>query len=192
VFARGRSSLSRPPTDQPGPVSASRMQGREPLMGYVAAAAIAIGGVLDVVVTKGKGAAAHPDTWEAYAGIVLAAAVVASVQYRNRLLSPFVAIFGAFFVTLPKGPSSLSIPHIVVLMVAVAFAVIVSMHQRRDQRALTPPMRAADRRAAADARRRRRKGEPEAPPPIKRPPANRRYTPPKAAAKSPKDKTSRR
>jgi hypothetical protein len=148
VFARGRSSLSRPPTDQPGPVSASRMQGREPLMGYVAAAAIAIGGVLDVVVTKGKGAAAHPDTWEAYAGIVLAAAVVASVQYRNRLLSPFVAIFGAFFVTLPKGPSSLSIPHIVVLMVAVAFAVIVSMHQRRDQRALTPPMRAAGARAS--------------------------------------------
>jgi hypothetical protein len=118
-------------------------------------------------------------------------AVVASVQYRNRLLSPFVAIFGAFFVTLPKGPSSLSIPHIIVLMVAVSFAVIVSIHQRRDQRILTPQMTAADRRAAADARRRRRKGEPEEPAAVKRPPANRRYTPPKSAAK-PNPKTSRR
>jgi hypothetical protein len=184
VFARFTSGLSRPAEeDNPSP---NRMQGNEHLFGYAAAVVIALGGVLDLMVTTGKGAPAHPSTWTAYIGILLAIALVVSIQFRHRMISPFVAIFGAFFVTLAKGPDSLETPHIVVLMVSVAFAVIVSLRQRRDQKALTPTLTSAERRAAADARRRRRKGEPDLPAPVKRPSPNRRYTPPKNAAKPPK------
>ncbi len=159
------------------------MQGNEPLLGYVAGAVIIVGAVLNLVITTGAGAPAHPTTWNSLVAIVLAVALVVSIRFRNRMISPFIAIFGAFFVTLGKSPKSLSAPHIAVLVIAVAFAIIVSLHQRRDQKILTPAATPAARRAAADARRRRRKGEPEPPPPSSRPAANRRYTPPKDRTK---------
>lgn len=184
MFTRFVSGLSGPSGEEN--TSPNRMQGNEPLFGIAAAIVIALGAILDLVVTTGKGAPAHPTTWTAYVALLLAIGLIVSLRFRNRLASPFIAIFGAFFVTLEKGPDSLEIPHIAVLVIAVAFAVIVSLHQRRDQRIFHPPPTPAERRAAAEARRRRKRGEPELPPPVKRPPPNRRYTPPKSAAKSTK------
>ena len=170
------------PPEPEGPPSPTRMSGREPLFGYIAAGVIVLASILNLVVTTGPGAPAHPTTWANYAGILFALALTVSIRFRNRMLSPFIAIFGAFFVTLAKGPDSLSLPHIVTLLVGVAFAMIVSLHQRRDQKALGP-VTPAGRRAAADARARRRRGEPE-PTVTKHPAPNRRYTPPKDRSKS--------
>lgn len=170
------------PPEPEGPPSPTRMSGREPLFGYIAAGVIVLASILNLVVTTGPGAPAHPTVWPNYAGILFAVALTVSIRFRNRMLSPFIAIFGAFFVTLAKGPDSLSLPHIVTLLVGVAFAMIVSLHQRRDQKAMGP-VTPADRRAAADARARRRRGEPE-PTVTKHPAPNRRYTPPKDRSKS--------
>lgn len=167
--------LSGANDDEDAEPSPGRMKGREPLGGIGTAIIVALVGVLDLVVTTGAGAPAHPTTWAPVVGILLAIGlVVAIIWYRNRLLSPFLAIFAAFFVTLTKAPNSLELPHLAALIVAVAFAVLVSLHQRRDQRILTPTP--ADRRAAT---RRRRNGEPD-PPTKAHPTASRRYTPPKA------------
>jgi drug/metabolite transporter (DMT)-like permease len=184
MFARFTSKLSPAAQSAPGDLSPSKMRGNEPLMGYGAALVIAIVAALNLTITTGTGAPAHPEPWTSVAGIVLAVALAASIRLaNNRLISPFIAIFGAFFVTLSKAPSSLSAPHIVALIAAVGFALVVSMRQRREQKLVSPPLTADQRRAAADARRRRRKGEPEPASLSKRPAANRRYTPPKDRSK---------
>jgi uncharacterized membrane protein YccC len=177
MFANRFASSPSTPDPVGGP---SRMQGNEPLWGYAVAVLLVVVAVLDLTVTTGAGAPKHPTTWTPAAGLVLALVLAGTMRYRSRLLSPFVAIFAAFFVTLSKGPRVLGFPHILALVVAVGFALLVSMRQRKDQKALTPNMTAADRREAADARRRRRKGEPEPPPGPKRPPPSARYTPPKS------------
>jgi hypothetical protein len=171
-------ALPGPSESDEGPAT---MKGSEPLFGYGVAAVLVIVAVLDLTITTGSGAPKHHSASEPVIGLLLAGVLAVSLRWRNRLVSPFIAIFAAFFVTLAKAPSALSIPHIIALVVAVGFAVQLSVRQRRDQKALGPAMSPAERRAAADARRRRRKGEPEPAPGIKRPPPNARYTPPKSA-----------
>jgi hypothetical protein len=167
-----------PVSDLPGSDgNPSTMKGNELLMGYGVAVIVVIVGVLDLAVTTGAGAPAHPSTWAPIAGIVLGLALALTMRFRNRLVSPFIAIFAAFFVELAKAPKSLSIPHVVALIAAVGFALVLSMRQRREQRAVGGP---AQRRGAADARRRRRSGEPEPPTGVKRPAPSARYTPPKS------------
>jgi hypothetical protein len=171
--------------DNPG-----RMRGSEPIQGYVVAAVLFVVCVLDLTIKKGAGAPKHPSQWAPSVGLILSVALALTMRFRNRLASPFIAIFASFFATLSKAPKVLSTPHIIALVVAVGFAVNMTLHQRRDQKALTPNMTPAQRRAAADARRRRRKGEPEPPSAGKRPPPSARYTPPKSAT-PPKSKTKR-
>ncbi len=162
--------------------SSTRMEGNEPVWGVVLAGILIVVSVLNLTVTTGPGAPAHPSSFDSVIAIVLALAlVVVSLRVRSRMVSPLVGIVAAFFTTLGKTPTSLSAPHIIALFAALAFALILSMRQRRVQRALTPQATAADRKAAADARRRRRKGEPEPPPEVKRPPRSKRYTPPRPA-----------
>ena len=157
------------------------MRGNEVTQGYVVAGILAVVALLNLTVTTGAGAPRHPAYWYSILGLVAAAGLVVSIRFRNRLISPFVAVVGAFLVTVATAPKSLGVPHIVALGVTVAYAVILSLRHPRDQRLVSPTATAADRRAAAEARRRRRKGEPEpSVPVVKRPPANRRYTPPKA------------
>jgi hypothetical protein len=158
----------QPAVDEPP----TRMRGREPLQAYVVAAVLAVVGVLNLLVTTGKGAPAHPTLWLSYAGIVIAVLLAGSVQLRNRLISPFTAIIGAFFVTTAKAPAVLSIPHLIALFAALGFALTVSLRQRKDQKAAAP--------AGARGRGRRRGQAAPDPGEAKRPAANRRYTPPKA------------
>lgn len=163
-----------------------RMRGREPMYGFATAAVLAAGGIANLLDTTGAGAPPHPVLWPTYAGFVLAAGLVASIRLRNRLLSPFVAIFAAFFLTLERGPNSLSYPHIVVLVVAVGFAVALTMRQRREQRALTPARQPGSRRRGSQPAEDERS---------RKPVANRRYTPPKSARTSTgsgKSRTARR
>jgi hypothetical protein len=174
MFARFMSSTPREPSTNP-----SQMQPNEALAGYAVAAVLAVVAVLNLAITTGAGAPKHTTTWTSFVGLGLAVGLAFSLRFRNRLASPFIAIFAGFFVTLSKGPKALTVPHIIALVVAVGFALLVSMRQRKDQRAIAPSA-ASDRRAAADARRRRRKGEPEIPEGPKRPAPNSRYTPPKS------------
>ncbi len=181
------SGLAHPPSPP------SRMRGREPLYGYATAAVIAAGAVLNLVVTKGKGAPAHPLLWPSYVAVVLAAGLTVSIRWRNRLVSPFVAIFGGMFDTLGRGPNSLSIAHYIVIFGAFGFAMALTMRQRRDQKALgllpgrgrrgaaTATGGAGRRGAAASTAGRKGAAAEDA---QKKPSANRRYTPPKYATKA--------
>lgn len=179
-----RRQVGDPPGDPVEVAQPLRLAGREPIYAYSLAALLVVVGALNLVFTKGAGAPAHPQVWQSAVGIVLAGGLAAGVRYGNRLLSSFTAIFAAFFVTLPKVPTALTPTHTVGLLAAVAFAVLVSLRQRKDQRALGPKLDATQRRELADARKRKRKGlpEPEAKPVA--PLASRRYTPPKARPKA--------
>jgi hypothetical protein len=161
--------------------SPSTMKTNEPLLGLAVAAIILVVGVLDLTVTTGAGAPKHQETWAPLVGIALAVALALSVRWRNRLISPFIAIFAAYFVELAKAPKSISTAHVIALAAAVGFAVALTLRHRNAQKAAGTPTGAAQRRAAADARRRRRKGEPEPEATVKRPPPSARYTPPKSA-----------
>jgi hypothetical protein len=161
------------------PVNPMRMSGREPTQGYIVSGLLVLVGILDLVITSGAGTPKHETLWYAYVGIALGIALAVSIRYRNRLASPFIAIFGAFFVTLAKAPNALTVPHLAALLGSVAFAVVVTLRQRKDQKTLTP----GGARGAAGASRNRRRGEAEPPAASNRPAANRRYTPPKAAPK---------
>ncbi|HLH46149.1 MAG TPA: hypothetical protein VKV25_03255, partial [Acidimicrobiales bacterium] len=152
----------------------TRMRGREPLQAYAIAAILAAIGLVNLFVTTGKGAPAHPQLWLSYVGIVLALFLAGTVQFRNRLISPFTAIVAAFFVTTARAPSALQYPHLVALLAALYFALSVALRQRRDQRAVAGTARS----------RPGRRGPSEAEAPTStRPAANRRYTPPKDRSK---------
>jgi hypothetical protein len=169
------------PPDSVSEDSPSTMKGNEALLGLAVAGIIIAVAVLDLTVTTGAGAPKHPETWAPVVGIVLAVALIASLRFRNRLASPFVAIFAAYFVELAKTPKSISTAHVIALAAAVGFAVALTLRHRSAQKAAGTMTGPAQRRAAADARRRRRKGEPEPEATMKRPPASARYTPPKSA-----------
>lgn len=180
---------SGPPLDPDA--SPMRMQGREPVWGYAAAALLTAGAVADLLDTTGRGAPAHPLLWPSWVGLALAVGLAGSIRLRNRLLSPFTAIFSAFFLTLGRGPDSLAPVHIVVLIGAVGFAVAVTMRQRRQQRALAPARGRSGRGRAgpgAGTPSRRAAGEGERP---RKPPASRRYTPPKKSTSSASSRRSR-
>jgi len=176
--------------DEPALPVPSRMAGREPLQGYVATAVLLAIGVANLAITTGKGAPAHPTLWYSYVGLALAVGLGVSIRYRNRLVSPFVAIFAAFFLTLAKGPDVLGTPHLVALVVAVGYALVLSMHQRRDQKALSAATGIPMRRSRRD--RRQPPSAPGADDGLRRPRPNRRYTPPKAVLEAEKAKRSSR
>jgi phosphate/sulfate permease len=148
------------------------MRGREPAQAIAVAVLLAAVGVANLLVTTGPGAPKHPTLVYSYIGIALAVGLAVSVKWRNRVVSPFAAIFAAFFVTLARGPNSLEVPHLAALAGSVGFAVVVSMRQRKELRAQAPPRPAA-------GRRRRGRADPEPDSSAKRlPEPNRRYTPP--------------
>lgn len=172
----------------------SRLRGTEPLYGYVVALELLVVAILNVVITTGKGAPAHPQRTLQIVGILAPVVFVAVLQARNRTLAGFAAIVAAFFVTLPKAPSSLGVAHVFALAIPLAYGLIITQRQRR---AVGNSARAGGRRDAAAGRKgapvsrsgdtkgkgaeparrrgRKRKGEEEA----SGPRASARYTPPK-------------
>lgn len=186
----------------------SRMRGTEPLYGYVVGLELLVVAILNVVITKGKGAPTHPQTGLQIIAIVVPLVFIGLLQLRNRTIAGFAAIVAAFFVTLPKVPNALAVAHVFALAIPLAYGLLITQRQRR---ALGTSMRRGGRRQAGQAgqggqagqaqgrggqtpakssterRRGRKKGqdEPSGPKP------NARYTPPKAKRNQPQGKARR-
>jgi len=148
--------------------------------------------ILNLTDTHGKGAPTGPQhlfgatvtsAHLAVIGLVASVALVGVMQTRNRLIVPLAAIAAAFLTTLPKVPNSLSVSHLLALVVPVMYAFILTQRQRKSTVAHTraggpakPRTTPAERRAEAAERRRSRRQRMVQSGPA----ANRRYTPPKA------------
>ncbi len=170
----------------------SAMRGNEALYGYMVGVVLVVVAVLNLAVTSGPGAPAHPDTILEGIGVAASLALFGAVRTGNRMVAGFGAIVAAFFVTLPRVPNSLSIAHIVALVVPMVFGLVITQRQRKD----TPRMARGGRAAAAGAAkgsgrsggsragavpaggRRGRRGK--AAEPVSGPRPSARYTPPKA------------
>lgn len=168
------------------------MRGSEIMYGYLIASELIVVSILDLTVTHGKGAPTGPQHLLgasvtsrdlAFLGLAASIGVLAVIQTRNRFVVPFAAIIAAFFATLPKVPDSLSVVHLVGLVVPIVFAFVLTQRQRKDTLALansgrSPRSRtAASNGRAAPARGRRSRRQAAVP---TGPQKNRRYTPPKA------------
>ncbi len=183
------------PTD-PG-LKPSAMRGAEGLYGYVVGLELLVVGVLNLTVTHGPGAPAHPQTTLAAVGVAASIAFMAVIRLKNRMAAGFGAIVAAFFVTLPRVPNSLSIAHIFALVLPMAYGLIITQRQRRDtpklarggaaRRAGATPAggragaKGAGTTPAGAGRGRRGKKQPE---PAGGPRPSARYTPPKSKRKS--------
>jgi hypothetical protein len=171
----------------------SAMRGSEPLYGYLVGLELIAVSILNLVVTHGKGAPAHPSTGLAVIGLVASIAATALVRTHHRLIVPLALIVAAFFVTLPRGPDSLGPAHIFALVIPVIYAFVVTQRQRKatqafgrgrrsgDAKSTTAKSTPAARRAEGSGRRRGRKqaGAPTGPA------ASPRYTPPKPKRRRP-------
>lgn len=157
----------------------SRMRGTEPMYGYLVGLELLVVAVLNLVVTGGAGAPKHPSTTLEYAGLAASVVFLGVLQVRNRTLTGFVALGAAFFVTLPKVPSRLSVAHICALAIPLAYALIITQRQRK---AVGMSARRGRRRASAasSSRPSRRAQRARKAPEPTGPQRNARYTPPKA------------
>jgi hypothetical protein len=184
--ARGRTATTVTPEDELD-LKPSAMRGTEAMYGYVVALELFVVAILNLAVTHGPGAPAHPQTTLALVGMVASVALVAIIQTKNRMIVSLAAIGAAFFVTLPAVPNSLRAVHLLALIVPVIYAFVLTQRQRRATTALNRAGRTARSNAArapatkgapAEDRNRRRAGK------AKKgaagaPTASARYTPPK-------------
>lgn len=156
----------------------SAMRGNEHIWGYAVAALLGVVAILNLVVTKGPQAPAHPDTALSAAGVAGAIALAGVVSTRNRMFAGMGAILASFLVYYPRVPTTLTIPHLLALVAPIAFGLIVTGRQRRlmTSQIKTARTRRADRpagRAAGGGKRGK------APAPTTGPRPSARYTPPK-------------
>jgi hypothetical protein len=162
------------------------------MYGYLVAFELIVVSILNLTVTHGPGAPTGsqrvlganvtPQTLSVI-GLLASIALIGVVYWvRHRFVVAFAGIIAAFFVTLPKVPNSLTVAHLIALIVPVVYAFILTQRQRKASLAQSRQggrsasrSSPADRRVeAAERRRNRRKGpEPTGPK------ASRRYTPPK-------------
>ena len=196
----GGSVDSEPDSAPSAPVASglkpSTMRGNEALFGYVVGVALVVVAILNLTVTHGTGAPAHPQTTLEAVGVAASLAFFGAIQTKNRMIAGFGAILAAFFVTLPRVPNSLSVAHIIALVLPMAYGLIITQRQRRE---MPRPARAKRGAAVADTKggrpgkaragatpatgRRRRGKHPE---PVNGPQPSARYTPPKAKRQQPK------
>jgi hypothetical protein len=162
----------------------SAMRRPEPLYGFIVFVELVIIAVINLTVTTGKGAPAHPQTTTSIIGLAGAFGFGAVLLTRHRMYVSFAAIGAAFFVTLPRVPDRVTIYHLFGLVFPLVFAFLLTQRQRKAQAALTknrpkgsgPGRTASDRRTAGQPERRGRRAKTPEP---TGPAANRRYTPPK-------------
>jgi len=161
------------------------MRGTEPMYAYLVALELIGVSILNLTDTRGKGAPTHPSTELALVGLAVSVALIGVIQTRNRFAVAFGGIIAAFFATLPKVPDSLTLTHLVALVVPVVFAFVLTQRQRKSATAQvragrsgtakgTPSQRRARGTAGRQSRRDRRQAATQT-----GPQANRRYTPPK-------------
>jgi hypothetical protein len=140
--------------------------------GYAVAALVALFAILELVVTKGKGAPKTHSPLLPIAALVIAAAQAATIRLGNRLVTGVLGVLGGLAVSYQKVPDSLSILHSIGFVGPFAYAFLVTQRHSRAQRALRGPRRPGQ---GGGSTRRGSKATNE--PSGVRP--NRRYTPPK-------------
>ncbi len=163
------------------------MRRPEPLYGYVVALELVFVSILNLTVTHGKGAPAHPATLEALIGLVASLALFPIIRTNHRLIVAFSTVVAAFFATLPRTPASLTLVHLLALIIPIVYAFILSSRQRKAAAARARAGRsgsggvAGPRSSGArpDDSGTRRRGRKEKAAPAG-PQASGRYTPPKA------------
>jgi hypothetical protein len=180
------------PTDD---FPASRLRGTEPLYGVVVGLELLVVAILNLAVQGGAGAPKHPDTLIMVLGVAVSVGFIGLLALRNRTVASFGAIGAAFFVTLPKVPSSLSLAHIMALLVPLAYALIITSRQRKMAKgALQRGGRRAPRMSESrQSRATRSRNTTTARPAAKAAgrPTSGRYTPPKARRAPPKTRRGR-
>jgi hypothetical protein len=171
----------------------SELRGSEVMYGYMVAFELIVVSILNLTVTHGPGAPTGsqrllganltPHTLSVI-GLLASIALIGVVYWvRHRFVVAFAGIIAAFFVTLPKVPNTLTVAHLIALVVPVVYAFILTQRQRKASlaqsreggRSASTRSSPADRRAGSTERRRNRRKGPE----TTGPKANRRYTPPK-------------
>jgi hypothetical protein len=169
-------------------LKSTAMRRPEPLYGYVVALELIFVSILNLAVTHGKGAPAHPATTWSVVGLLVSIGLIPVIRITNhRLIVAFYAIIATFFATQPRTPSSLAITHFLALGIAIVYAFWLSQRQRKAAAARarsgksgstgTAEARSSRQRpgnARAGRRGRRDKDVPAGPQ------ASGRYTPPKA------------
>jgi hypothetical protein len=169
-------------------LKATAMRRPEPLYGYVVAVELIFVSILNLTVTHGSGAPAHPATTWSVIGLLASIAMIPIIRFTNhRLIVAFYTVIATFLATQPRTPSSLAITHFLALGVAIVYAFWLSRRHRKAQSARVRTGRSGSGRAAeprssrqrpansgGGRRSRRKKDEPTGPQ------ASRRYTPPKA------------
>jgi hypothetical protein len=164
------------------------MRRPEPLYGYVVALELIFISVLNLTVTHGKGAPAHPATAWSAVGLLASIAMIPIIRITNhRLIVAFYTVVATFLATQPRTPSSLAITHFLALGIAIVYAFWLSQRQRKAATTRTrsgssgssggAAGRSSSQRSdtAGGGRKRRRDKNAST-----GPQASRRYTPPKA------------
>lgn len=190
LLRRWQASLSRAAAsdDAELDLKPTTMRRPEPLYGYVVALELIFISILNLSVTHGKGAPAHPATLWSSVGLLASVALIPVIRFTNhRLVVAFYTIIATFLATQPRTPSSLAITHFLALGIAVVYAFWLSQRQRKAASARARAGQPGSAPAAggrssrqpagnssAGRRGRRNKDAPSGPQ------ASRRYTPPKA------------
>jgi hypothetical protein len=192
---RGRTSTRGPtPVYEDDGRPPSAMRGNEPFYGFIVNMLLLATSVLDLVDTTGKGAPAHPDRVEQIAGVVAGLVLLGLQRTKHRFIVGFATIIAVFFITLPKAPDSLVLPHLVCLAAGFAYGMWITLHQSRaikakavadkaasrTQTRLTPAERKAQALAQRQEKRNKRRGVATT-----GPKPSSRYTPPKAKRRRP-------
>jgi hypothetical protein len=164
------------------------MRRPEPLYGYVVALELIFISILNLTVTHGRGAPAHPATAWSVIGLLVSIGLIPIIRFTNhRLIVAFYTVVATFFATQPRTPSSLAITHFLALGIAIVYAFWLSQRQRKAASArarsgqsgsggagATRSSRPKAQGSGGARRSRREKNAPTGPQP------SRRYTPPKA------------
>jgi hypothetical protein len=156
-----------------GGLKPSRMRGTETMYGYVVALELLVVSILNLTVTGGKGAPAHPNQALGLAAVVAAVLVFPILTVKSRTIVGVAVIVAGFFVTLPPVPQRLSLAHLFALLFPVIYALVLTQRQRKQANARLKEVR-SDR--VTEARSARSTARRPAPPVVK----SGRYTPPKA------------
>ncbi len=164
------------------------MRRPEPLYGYVVALELIFISILNLVVTHGKGAPAHPATAWSAVGLLAAIAMIPIIRLTNhRLIVAFYTVVATFLATQPRTPSSLAITHFLALGIAIVYAFWLSQRQRKAATARARSGQSGSSAGGAGRSSRQRTGTSGGGRRSRRekdastgPQASRRYTPPKA------------
>jgi hypothetical protein len=185
---------TRVPSADDADLKPTAMRGNELLYGYLIAGELILVAILNLAITHGKGAPAHPNHVVEILGLVVSLALLAILQTRQRFIVPFAMILGAYLVVYPKTPDSLTLAHLFALVLPVIYAIILMQRQRKASLAQARARSGSgsragtsrssrptpdERRAEAIRRRQERRDRRRGITPSSGPTRSSRYTPPK-------------